>query len=115
MTIGTVAVYLAVGPVDLRGAFDRLAAVTRQVLSLDPASGALFLFHNRRRNRLKCLWWDSNGYTILYKRLSRGAFPIPVVHEEAGCACVEISPEDFARLLAGLPIDPSSVRPRIIH
>jgi transposase len=114
VTSGTVAVYLAVGPVDLRGAFDRLAAVTRQVLSLDPASGALFLFHNRRRNRLKCLWWDSNGYTILYKRLSRGAFPIPVVNE-AGCACVQLSPEDFARLLAGLPIDPSSVRPRIIH
>jgi hypothetical protein len=40
---GTIAVYLAVGPVDLRGAFDRLAAITRQALCLDPASGALFL------------------------------------------------------------------------
>ena len=51
-----VAVYLALGPVDLRGAFDQLAAVTRKVLSLDPTSGALFLFLNRRRNRLKALW-----------------------------------------------------------
>ncbi|AUX38829.1 uncharacterized protein SOCE26_002090 [Sorangium cellulosum] len=55
---------------DLRGAFDRLAAITRQVLCLDPASGALFLFLNRKRNRLKALWWDRNGYTILYNHLS---------------------------------------------
>ncbi|XXY47501.1 IS66 family insertion sequence element accessory protein TnpB [Sorangium sp. So ce269] len=65
MTPATIAVYLAVGPVDLRGAFDRLAAITRQVLCLDPASGALFLFLNKMRNRLKALWWDRNGYTIL--------------------------------------------------
>ena len=114
MTTGAVAVYLALGTVDLRGAFDRLAAVTRQVLCLDPASGALFLFVNRRRNRLKCLWWDRNGYTILYKRLASGTFPLPVV-VEADCSCVELSPSDFARLLAALPVDPASIRPRIIH
>jgi transposase len=51
MTPGAVTVYLALGPVDLRGAFDQLAALTRQVLSLDPTSGALFLFVNRRRNQ----------------------------------------------------------------
>jgi transposase len=99
---------------DLRGAFDRLAAITRQVLCLDPASGALFLFVNRRRNRLKCLWWDKNGYILLYKRLARGTFSVPVV-TEPGCNCVEIAADDFARLLAGLPLDPSSIRPRIIH
>ena len=64
---GSVRVFLAVGPVDLRGAFDQLAAVTRQVLGEDPKSGALHLFYNRRRNRLKALWWDRNGYTLLYK------------------------------------------------
>ena len=70
MIVGPIAVYLALGPVDLRGAFDQLAAVTRKVLSLDPASGALFLFVNRRRNRLKALWWDRNGYTLLYNQPS---------------------------------------------
>lgn len=114
MTTTSVAVYLAVGTVDLRGAFDRLAGVVRQVLCLDPTSGALFLFLNRRRNRLKCLWWDRNGYTLLYKRLAKGTFPVPEV-QTAGCACVEISTEDFARLLAALPIDPASIKPRIIH
>ncbi len=113
MTTDAVAVYLVLDAVDLRGAFDRLAAVTRQVLCLDPSSGALFLFLNRRRNRLKALWWDRNGYVILYKRLARGTFPVPAV--DPGCACVEISAKDFARLLAALPIDLGSVQPRIIH
>lgn len=114
MTPGTMAVYLATGPVDLRGAFDRLAAITRQVLSLDPASGALFLFTNRKRDRLKALWWDRNGYTILYKRLSKGTFPLPSFAETDG-TCVEISAQDFAQLLAGLPVDTMARRHRIVH
>jgi transposase len=114
MIAGPIAVYLALGPADLRGAFDQLAAVTRRVLSLDPTSGALFLFVNRRRNRLKALWWDRNGYTLLYKRLAKGTFPLPAVEPVEG-TCLEISSEDFARLLAGLPIDESTTRRRIIH
>ena len=110
----TIAVYLAVGPVDLRGAFDRLAAITRQALCLDPASGALFLFMNRKRNRLKALWWDRNGYTILYKRLSKGTFPLPSFTEADG-ACVEISAQDFAQLLAGLPVGTMAPRRRLVH
>jgi transposase len=107
-----VAVYLALGPVDLRGAFDQLAAVTRRVLSLDPTSGALFLFLNRRRNRLKALWWDRNGYTLLYKRLEKGTFPLPTAEQAEG-ACLQISSEDFARILSGLPIDEDATRRRI--
>jgi transposase len=103
MTPGAVTVYLALGPVDLRGAFDRLAALTRQVLSLDPTSGALFLFINRRRNRLKALWWDHNGYTLLYKRLCKGTFAVPEA-ASSDCACLTISSEDLRRLLAGLSI-----------
>lgn len=114
MIAGPVSVFLALGPVDLRGAFDQLAAVTRKVLSLDPASGALFLFVNRRRNRLKALWWDRNGYTILYKRLAKGTFPLPTA-EQADGVCLEISSEDFARLLSGLPIGEGETRPRSIH
>ncbi len=109
-----VAVYLALGPVDLRGAFDQLAAVTRKVLSLDPASGALFVFLNRRRNRLKVLWWDQNGYVLLYKRLSKGTFPVPPL-EPAESACLEVSSEDFARLLSGLPISDAVTHRRSLH
>jgi transposase len=106
MTQG-VAVYFAVGAVDLRGAFDRLAGITQQVLGLEPASGALFLFVNRRKNRLKALWWDRNGYTILYKRLSKGTFKI-VQPPASKAAYVEISAADFALLIAGLPLGASS-------
>lgn len=113
MTPATMAVYLAVGPVDLRGAFDRLAAMTRQVLCLDPASGALFLFLNRKRNRLKALWWDRNGYAIIYKRLTKGTFPLPSF-TEADKECIEISPQDFAQLLAALPIEALATRRRIV-
>jgi transposase len=108
------AVYLALGPVDLRGAFDHLAGVTRKVLSQDPASGALFLFLNRRRNRLKALWWDRNGYTILYKKLAKGTFRLPAGELSEG-RCLEISSEDFGRLLSGLPIDEARSRGPIIH
>lgn len=114
MTPATIAVYLAVGPVDLRGAFDRLAAITRQVLGLDPASGALFLFLNKKRNRLKALWWDRNGYTILYKRLSKGSFSLPPFTEADG-KCIELSAQDFAQLLAGLPVEELASRRRIVH
>ena len=99
----TVRVFLAVGAVDLRGAFDRLAAVTREVLREDPKSGALYIFINRRRNRVKALWWDRNGYTILYKRMARGTFQVPRLHDHAH-PTLEISASDFARLIAGLPI-----------
>lgn len=114
MSPSGVAVFLASGPMDLRGSFDRLAAVTRQVLRLDPASGALFLFVNRRRNRLKALWWDRNGYTLLFKRLSKGTFVVPQVEASRG-STLQITTEDFARLLAGLPIGTPGAGPQIIH
>lgn len=108
-----IAVFLAVESVDLRGAFDRLAAITRVVLQRDPQCGALFLFANRRRNRLKVLWWDQNGYTLLYKRLSKGTFPIPEVLE-ADVTSLELSVQDFSRLLSALPIV-RSVRAPTLH
>lgn len=114
MSPSGIAVFLASGPVDLRGSFDRLAALTRQVLRLDPASGALFLFVNRRRNRLKALWWDRNGYTLLFKRLSKGTFAVPQLEEPHGSS-LQITTEDFARLLSGLPIGTTGPGPQIIH
>lgn len=99
----SVRVFLAVGAVDLRGAFDHLAAITREVLREDPKSGALYIFVNRRRNRVKALWWDRNGYTILYKRLSGGTFRLPRLQAHSAPS-LEISASDFSRLIAGLPM-----------
>lgn len=62
---------------DMRRSFDALAAVVQQLLGEDPQSGSMFVFTNRRANRVKVLWFDRNGYCILYKRLHRALFELP--------------------------------------
>jgi transposase len=67
-------VFVALSPVDLRGSFNRLFALTQNVLCQDPLSGHWFVFTNRQRNRLKILFWDGSGLWVLNKRLERGRF-----------------------------------------
>ena len=62
---------------DMRRSFDGLALAVRERLDLDPESGALFVFSSKRGNRLKVLWFDHNGYCLLYKRLHRARFVLP--------------------------------------
>ena len=61
----------------MRRSFDALALVVQEKLALDPQSGALFVFASKRGNRLKVLWFDRNGYCILYKRLHAARFELP--------------------------------------
>ena len=61
----------------MRRSFDRLAQAAKEHLGEDPQSGALFCFANSRGNRLKVLWFDRNGFCILYKRLHRARFELP--------------------------------------
>jgi transposase len=72
-----VRIYLATGATDLRRSIDGLSAVVRERFTLDPLSGHLFLFRNRRGDRLKILAWDRSGFWILYKRLEQGTFAWP--------------------------------------
>jgi transposase len=62
---------------DMRCSFDALALAVRERLSLDPESGALFVFASKRGNRIKVLWFDHNGYCLLYKRLHQARFELP--------------------------------------
>ncbi len=62
---------------DMRRSFDGLALAVKERMALDPQSGALFVFASRRGNRLKVLWFDRNGYCILYKRLHGAHFELP--------------------------------------
>lgn len=71
-------IYMASTPIDLRQSFDRLTAIVREQLGADPRGEALFVFHNRRRTHIKILARDASGYWILYKRLDRGTFRIPL-------------------------------------
>jgi transposase len=71
-------VFLCREPVDLRKSIDGLAALVEGTLGLDPFSAQLFVFTNRRRDKLKCLWWDRSGFCLWYKRLERERFHWPV-------------------------------------
>ncbi|MEJ7730023.1 MAG: IS66 family insertion sequence element accessory protein TnpB [Polyangiaceae bacterium] len=82
---------------DMRRSFDGLALAVRQRLALDPESGALFVFASKRGHRMKLLWFDHNGYCLLYKRLHRARFVLP----DAGAAERPMVSLD-ARLLAEL-------------
>lgn len=67
-------ILVAVQPVDFRCGIDGLAAICRQALSTDPMTGALFVFISRRRHAIKCLVYDSQGFWLAQKRLSKGRF-----------------------------------------
>ena len=73
----TTRVFLATEPTDMRKGFDGLFALVENVIREDPFSGHLFVFRNRRRDRLKVLWWDADGLAIFYKRLERGNYQFP--------------------------------------
>ena len=73
----SVPIWLATQATDLRKSFDSLAELVRQQLQGDPLSGHLFVFRNRRADRVKLLYWDNDGYAIWYKRLEVGTFRFP--------------------------------------
>jgi transposase len=101
-----VKIYLHATPVNLHFSFDRLAGIVRDEMGRDPLSGHLFVFRNRRGDRLKLLLWDDDGFLILYKRLETGVFKFPVVSPET--RAVQVSVADLSLLLWG--IEPGSVR-----
>jgi transposase len=95
-----VRIWLATAPVDLRRSFDRLAAEVRDQLQNDPLSGHIFFFKNKRGDRVKLLYWDEDGYVIVYKRLEIGVFPWPAV--AAGQPSVALRAAELAMLLDGI-------------
>ena len=120
----TTRVFLATAPTDMRKGFDGLFALVENVISEDPFSGHLFVFRNRRRDRLKVLWWDRDGLAIFYKRLESGSYQFPLdagvkasvvksaVSNTEGTAAArcEIQSDELALLLEG--IDLGSVKRR---
>ena len=77
MIPSAVRIFVCLQPQDMRRSFDGLALAAREHLGEDPQSGALFVFVNKRANRLKVLWFDHNGYCLLYKRLHKARFALP--------------------------------------
>ncbi len=94
-------VYVATEPVNLHFSFDRLAGIVREQLGEDPHREALFVFHNRRRTHVKILWHDGRGYWLLYKRLDRGTYRIPLTIPP-GAQSVKVSRRELTILLRGI-------------
>ena len=109
LTLGlTGRIWLCVEPVDGRKSFDGLAGVVTAHLAGDPLSGDLFVFKNRRGDRLKILAWQGDGFALYLRRLERGTFQFP----KATAAGVEVSPTDLALILGGIDLGSARKRPR---
>lgn len=107
----TVRVHLCAQPVDLRKSFDGLAAATREIIGEDPLSGHVFVFLNRRSDRVKLLLWDRNGWLLLYKRLERGVFHLPR-EPQAGARHLVVEGPELALMLEGIDLRGARRRPR---
>jgi transposase len=93
-------IFVASDPTDMRKGFDGLQGLVSGVLKEDPLSGHLFLFINRRRDKLKILYWDGDGLAIWYRRLEQGTFQTPKVRADQKSA--EIRSDELTMLLRGV-------------
>ena len=104
---GSLKVYVAVEPCDMRKSFEGLSALVTTVLEEDLRSGALFVFSNRPRTRLKILYWDTTGLWVMAKRLERGTYSWPKGEEKV----IRLRPEALAMLTDGVDLRGAKMRP----
>jgi transposase len=102
----TTTIFLATAPTDLRKAYDGLAVLVRQSLGQDPLSGSLYVFCNRRRDRIKILFWEPGGYWLCARRLEQGTFRWP--QKEGTCA--RYRREELLLLLGGIDLKQTQER-----
>jgi transposase len=95
---------------DMRCGFDRLAERVRAAIGEDPLSGHWFVFHSRRGDRLKILYWDRDGFVLWYKRLEEGKFKLPRPRE--GARTVELRASELAMILDGIDVSKLKRVPR---
>jgi len=94
----------------MRKSFDGLSGIVRSAFDADPLDGSLFLFINRRRDRLKILYWDRDGLALWYKRLEAGTFEVLACHNDQGH--VEIDATQLAMILNGVSLNSVKRRKR---
>lgn len=98
----TVKIFLCLLPTDMRRGFDGLMRMAEEHLERNVLEGGLFVFINRRRDRVKLIYWDSDGLAIWYKRIEQGTFEVPAVPQET--SSVTLSATELAMLLGGVQL-----------
>ncbi len=95
-------IFVCTAPIKMNFSFDSLMGLAQAVFDQDPLAGHLFLFFNRKRDRMKILFWDVDGFCIWYKRLELGVFQMPAATE--GAQGVELDGRQLHHLLSGLDL-----------
>ena len=106
----SVRVYLCATASDMRKSFDGLQALVTQSMELDPFAGHLFVFGNRRRDRVKILYWDRDGFAVWAKRLEEGTYAMPF--QDHGERRREITAQELGALLSGIDLSQAKRRKR---
>jgi transposase len=106
----SVRVYLCLTACDMRKSFDGLHALVREHLELDPFGGHLYVFTSRRRDRIKILYWDRDGFAMWSKRLEAGTYAVPL--GEAAERRREITAQELGALLSGIDLTQAPRRKR---
>ena len=112
MLPSAVRIFLCTRSTDMRKSFDGLSGLVQECFGQDPLTGHLFLFINRRRDRIKILYFDRDGLAIWYKRLEAGSFEMPITAEPDG---IELQPAQLAMILSGIDLTSAHQRKRYQH
>lgn len=107
---GALKIYLALEPADMRKSFNGLSGLVQEHLKANPYDGTLYLFTNKRRNRLKILFWDGSGLWVAAKRLEEGRFSWPKP-SRSGQTRLSLTPEALALLTDGVDLKGAKMRP----
>jgi transposase len=107
-----VRIFLCTRPTDMRKGFDGLTGLVQECFDQDPLTGHLFLFVNRRRDRIKILYFDRDGLALWYKRLEAGSFEIPRTSDRDG---IELQATQLALILSGIDLKSARQRKRFQH
>ena len=106
----SVRVYLCTSPCDMRRSFDGLHALVTGAMKLDAFAGHLFVFANRRKDRVKILYWDRDGFAVWAKRLEEGTYAMPFGEEQEHRQ--EITAQELGALLSGIDLSQAKRRKR---
>ncbi len=107
-----VRVFLYRLPTDMRKSFHRLVALTESELKQDPLSGSLFVFLNRRRDRIKILYWGQTGFCIWYQQLEKGTYQVPRQETLDEQDTLEVTRSQLSLILDGIDLSSARQRPR---